>query len=186
MAVAICAFNSAEMEDEELINDGLNLFVRNELSNTFSDLLLRREMVQERAELDQIGKIALVDIEPIYAMSFYWDDAAKTERLSALSTEAERTQQLAIIEAINQPLIGNLERVFQTVDALEKGLAGISHLSELLIDHDGFLDHRSYFAGASKNYEDNFFDDLKKIKEFLEFIQSLDGDTAYFKFKSNH
>jgi hypothetical protein len=185
MAVAICAFNSLELEDEELMKDGLNVFVKWELSNTFSDLLLRREMVQEYAELDQIGKIAQVDVEPIYAMSFYWDDAAIAERLSTLSTETERTQQLAIIQATNERLTGNLDPISQTIDALEKALAGIDNPGALFVHaNDGFLDHLSYFSETGKNYKDNFFDDLKKIKEFLAFAKSLDGDTTYFKFKS--
>lgn len=186
MGIAICAFNSIEMNDEELVKDELNLFVKWELSDMFNDLILRREFLYEHAELDQIGKIIDVDVEPIYAMSFYWDKAAEAESLSALNDEAGKAKQQAIIQTINESLIGNLDLVLQTVVYMEDKLAGIDNLEELIIQsNDGFFDNHTYFKKSVKEYECNILADIKKMKEFLVFAKSLGADTSYFKFKPN-
>lgn len=184
MAISICAFNSTELGDEELMKDELNLFVKWELSDFFSDLILRRELVGELAELDQIGRIAGIDVEPLYAMSFYWDKDAETERLAGLNTEPERAKQLEIIQTTNESLLNNLGKVYQTVTLLEQQLVEIDDLEVLIsYSNDGFF-NRTYFTKNNLGTA-NFFSDLQKMKEFLEFAQSLDGDTVYFKFKPN-
>lgn len=186
MAISICAFNSIEMEDEELVKDELNLFVKWELSDTFQDLILRRELVYELAELDQIGKLIDVNVEPIYAMSFYWDKAAEAESLSVFTNEADKAKQLAIIQTNNEGLINNLDMVSQTIDLMEDKLEAIDKLEEQLVQsNDGFFDNHTYFMKSGKEYENNFFADIEKVKAFLAFAKSLGADTCYFKFKSN-
>lgn len=184
MAISICAFNSAELNDEELIRDELNMFVKWELSDLFSDLILRQELVGELAELDQIGRITGIDVEPLYAMSFYWDKAAETERLAVFNTESDRAKQLEIIQTTNESLLNNLDKVYQIVILLEQKLAEIEDLAILIVySNDGFF-NPVYFTKNNRETT-SFFSDLQKLKEFLEFAQSLDGDTVYFKFKSN-
>lgn len=185
MAISICAFNSIELDDEELMRDELNLFVKWELSDLFNDLILRRELVGDFAELDQIGKITGIDVEPLYAMSFYWDKTAEEEHLAIFREEADKAKQLEIIQTTNKSLLNNIEIVYQTVLLLEGKLAEINHLETLIAySNDGFFDQK-YFTKSSKETPNNFFSDLQKMKEFLEFAQSLDGNTVYFKFKSN-
>jgi hypothetical protein len=184
MAISICAFNSVEMSDEELVKDGLNLFVDWDLSDMFRDLTLRRELVRELAELDQIGKIVNVDVDPIYAMSVYWDKAAEEEHLSYFNTEDERTKQLKIIQANNENLINNVDLVYKTIVALESKISSIDNLDKLLVDsNDDFFKSNTYFCKAKDDFSDCFYTDIKKIREFLEFVKPLGGDTAYFKYK---
>lgn len=186
MAIFICAFNSIEMNDEELVKDELNLFVEWDLSDMFSDLILRRELVHELAELDQIGKIIDLSVDPIYAMSFYWDKAAEAKALSILNSEADRANKRAMIQTNNESLINNLDLVFQTVTLMEERLGVIDNLEEQIVQsYDGFFDDYRYFMKSSKGDENNFFADIKKMKEFLVFAKSLGADTSYFKFKSN-
>lgn len=63
MALSICAFNSIELNDQELMEDGLNLFVDWDLSDFFSDLLISRDLAMnnEDGEFDQIASILKVD-----------------------------------------------------------------------------------------------------------------------------
>jgi len=184
MAIFICAFNSTELNDEELMRDELNLFVKWELSDLFNDLILRRELVGELAELDQIGRTTGIDTEPLYAMSFYWDKAAETERLAVFNTEPELAKQLEIIRTTNESLLNNLDKVYQTVILLQRKLAETDNPEVLIVrSNDGFFDS-TYFT-KNNGETPNFFSDLQKMKEFLEFAQSLDADTVYFKFKSN-
>ena len=157
------------------------------MSDFFGDLILRRELVgNQLAELDQIGRITGIDVEPLYAMSFYWDKAAETERLAVLQDEAAKAKQLAIIETTNKSLLNNMELVYQTVLLLERKLAEIDYPETLITySNDGFFNDQKYFTKDGKETENNFFSDLQKMKDFLEFAQSLDGDTVYFKFQSN-
>ncbi|MDF3026014.1 MAG: hypothetical protein K0S23_321 [Fluviicola sp.] len=184
MAVSICAFNSLELADEELINDGLNLFVKWELSDQFSDLLLRREMVQDLAELDQIAKIVNVNVEPIYATSFYWDKEEEKEHLSRFNSDEDLEKQRMIIQTNNDSLLKNIDSVYETIIQLENELSKVDQLEYLIISsNDGFFHNNEYFSKNNRSF-DNLYSDVKKIKEFIEFVKSLDGDTVYFKFKS--
>ncbi|ASS49110.1 MAG: hypothetical protein A3D31_04730 [Candidatus Fluviicola riflensis] len=182
--IAICAFNSAEMNDEELIKDDLQLFVKWELSNMFCDLMLRRDLVFEMAELDQIGQITGINVEPLYDMTFYWDKTAEAEHLSYCATESDKAKQLAIIQTSNEKLIHNIDRVHETVISLENALNAIENLEEQIVDsNDGFFNDLRYFAKTNDGYSDTIYSDIKKMSEFLVFVKSLDGDTTYFKFK---
>lgn len=186
MAVSICAFNSIELDDEELISDGLNLFVKWELSDLFGDLLLRRELVQELAELDQISKIVNVNVEPIYAMSFYWDKDEEKEHLSRFNKEEDLEKQRMTIQTNNNSLLKNIDAVYETIIQLENELSKVDQLEYLIINsNDGFFNNNLYFSKNSKSF-DNLYSDIKKIKEFIEFVKPLDGDTTYFKFKTTY
>jgi hypothetical protein len=186
MAVSICAFNSVELDDEELINDGLNLFVKWELSDVFSDLLLRREVVQDLAELDQIGKIVNVDVGPIYAMSFYWDKDEEKEHLSRFNNDEELEKQRITIQTNNDSLLKNVDTVYETITQLENELSKIDQLEYLIINsNDDFFNNNRYFSKNNRSF-DNLHSDIKKMKEFIEFVKPLDGDTVYFKFKTSH
>lgn len=186
MAVSICAFNSLQLDDEELINDGLNLFLDWELSNLFGDLLLRRELVRDLAELDQISKIVNVDVEPIYAMSFYWDKEEEKEHLSRFNNQEDLEKQRIIIQTNNIRLLMNRDLVYDTIIRLENELLKVDDLEYLILNsNDGFFNNNRYFSKNGKSF-DNLLGDVKKMKEFLEFIKSLDGDTVYFKFKTTN
>lgn len=185
MAIQICAFNSIEMNDEELVKDGLNFFVNWDLSNTFNDLILRRELVQEYAELDQIARILNITVEPIYAMSFYWDKDAETEHLSYYGNEDDKLKQLYIIEANNKSLLNNINIVQDTMIVMEAKLAEVDSLDKLIVrSNDGFFNNYTYFSKTTNGYSDNFYADIKKMNEFLVFSKSLGGDTTYFKFST--
>jgi hypothetical protein len=185
MAVSICAFNSLELEDEELINDGLNLFVKWELSDLFGDLLLRRELVQNLAELDQIARIVNVDVEPIYAMSFYWDKDEEKEHLSRFSNGEDLEKQRMTIQTNNSSLLKNIDLAYETITSLENALLKIDHPENLIaVSDDDFFNKNQYFSKENKSPDNSLISDIRKIIEFIEFVKPLDGDTVYFKFKT--
>ncbi|MES2588423.1 MAG: hypothetical protein V4622_05530 [Bacteroidota bacterium] len=187
MAVSICAFNSTELNNQELIDDGLNLFVEWELSDMFSDLLLSREvaMNNEQGELDQIASLLKIDIEAIYTMSNYWDKEQEIEHLSRHNNEDDRAKQLEIIQENNFNLIGNIDTVYETILSLEREIVKEEDLKFLLKKYNpGFYDDYDYFLKERKPYQLNLLMDLSKIKEFIEFVKPLDADTVYFKFKT--
>ncbi len=185
MAVSICGFNSTELTNQELIDDGLNLFVSWELSDMFSDLLLSREIAtgSEPGELDQVAALLNVDLEPLYKMSNYWDQ--EVEHLSRLANEADKTKQLEIIQKNNDQLIGNIETVHETIRMLEAGILGTDDLKALITKSNAdFYNNNRYFSKENKPYQNSLLMDIIKIKEFIEFVKPLDADTVYFKFKT--
>lgn len=187
MAVSICAFNSTELSNQELIDDGLNLFVDWELSDLFCDLLVSRDLAMnnEDGELDLIGSILKINIESIFKMNNYWDKEQETEHLSRHTNEADKAKQLEIIQENNSNLIGNIDAVYETIISLEKEILNVEDLKYSLKKHNpSFYDDYDYFLKESKPYQSNLLMDLSKIKEFIEFVKPLDADTVYFKFKS--
>jgi len=187
MAVSICAFNSTELTNQELIDDGLNLFVDWELSDMFSDLLLSRDLATgiEPGELDQIAQIVNVDVETIYHMSNYWDREQEAEHLSRLTNEADKAKQLEIIQKNNENLIGNIEKVYETLQLLETAILRTANLETLLTKSNAeFYENNLYFSTKNKPYHTRLINDVTKMKEFIEFVKPLDADTVYFKFKT--
>jgi hypothetical protein len=187
MAVSICAFNSTELSDQELIDDGLNLFVDWELSDMFSDLLISRDTATgiEPGELDQIAQIVNLDVETIYQMSNYWDREQEAEHLSGLTNDADKAKQLEIIQKNNDSLIGNIDKVYETLQLLENGILRTANLETLLSKSNAeFYDDNLYFSTENKPYHDRLINDVIKMKEFIEFVKPLDADTVYFKFKT--
>lgn len=187
MAVSICAFNSTELTNQELIDDGLNLFVDWELSDMFSDLLLSRDIAtgDEPGELDQIAMVVNVDVETIYQMSNYWDRKQEVEHLSRLNNETDKAKQLEIIQKNNDNLVGNIEKVYETIRMLETGILRTDNLETLLTKSNAeFYNNNLYFSTENKSYHSSLLNDIIKIKEFIEFVRPLDADTVYFKFKT--
>ncbi|WP_430402855.1 hypothetical protein [Fluviicola sp.] len=187
MAVSICAFNSTELTNQELIDDGLNLFVDWELSDMFSDLLLSRDIAtgEEPGELDQIARVVNVDVETIYQMSNYWDREQEVEHLSRLNSETDKAKQLEIIQKNNNSLVGNIEKVDETIRMLEIGILRTDNLETLLTKSNAeYYNNNLYFSTENKPYQSSLLNDIIKIKEFIEFVKPLDADTVYFKFKT--
>lgn len=188
MAVSICAFNSKELDDQELIADGLNLFVKEKLSDMFSDLLVSRDLAtgDDPGELDQIARILEFDPTPLYQMSNYWDEAQKAEHLSRFDQESERSKQLEIIQTNNDQLIGNIDVINALILTIETGL--LSTDLEMLISRENafFYDDNRYFSNKDRPYAASLLNDLKTINTFVAFVQSLDADTLYFKFSPSN
>jgi hypothetical protein len=153
----------------------------------FSNLLVSKELainneLNAPGELDQIALLLKVDIEPIYKMSNYWDKEEEIKYLSRYPNEAERTKQSKIIQENNNDLIGNIEKVYETILSIEKGIVQTADLKFLIkkINPD-FYDDNRYFSKASGW---SLLNDVLEIRQFIEFVKSVDADTVYFKFST--
>lgn len=187
MAVSICAFNSRELIDQELIDDGLNLFVKWELSDMFGALLLSRDLAtqDEPGEFDQIAQIVNVDIESIYKMSNYWDKAEELEHLSRFNNEFAKADQLEIIQQNNDNLLGNITQIYDAIKKLEMGVRSIEDLKYLITKNNtDFYNNNLYFSNETKYLERNLLEDLLTMIAFIDFVKPSDADTVYFKFKT--
>jgi hypothetical protein len=153
----------------------------------FSDLLLSREIAtgSEPGALDQVAALLNVDLEPLYKMSNYWDKDQEVEHLSRLASEADKAKQMEIIQKNNDQLTGNIETVQEAIRMLEAGILGTDDLKALIKKSNAdFYNNNRYFSKENKPYQNNLLMDTIKIKEFIEFVKSLDADTVYFKFKT--
>lgn len=165
-------------------------FNKHSLSRTFCNLLCRRNVISDESELDQIGHITSVDISPIYAMETYGSDSGEELEyfLETAESEDERQKILDQAKQNKENLRGNIDSVLMTINSLINKLSIIDNLSELLNDHGhDTLNYKDYFTDFNidkgQGYiGNNFGQDLRNFKRFLEFAKDKGATTAYFNY----
>ena len=158
------------------------------LSREFCNLISRRNVTEHEAELDQIGKITGTDVSPIYEMEENPDDEGELYYyLDQAETEEERQKILAKAEEDSvEKLSGNIDKVLFTIDKLIGKLSTIENLPDRLIQTDfDTLNNAVYFSDFNidkgKGYIDNNFgQDLRNFKRFLEFAKAQGTKTVWF------
>ena len=146
-------------------NPGIDYFHQHSLSRTFCNFMCRQFSSRSEPELDQIGRITGVDVSIFYQMERYEHD------------ENSRTN-----------LQGNIDKVFSTLSSLIDKLASIHNLHQLL-DHGGYdtLGYADYFTDFNVDKGEgyignNFGQDLRNFKRFLEFAKERGATTVYFDY----
>jgi len=158
------------------------------LSRTFCNFLCRPNVSTVEPELDQIGIITGVDISPLYEMETYLSGDALDFYVSVAENEEERNAVIANAEAAKEKLKGNIDRVLVIINQLINKLSVINNLPELL-DNGGndTLNSKVYFADFNidkgKGYiGNNFGQDLRNFRRFLEYAKSKGTQTVYFNY----
>lgn len=162
------------------------------LSRTFCNFMGRQHVIEKgEPELDQIGKLTGVDIEPLYKLENYPVPGLEAElqfHLDRAISEADKQQLLQEIETEKARLTGNLDRVTATIEGLLGKLAEITNLPSLLTDNGlDTLGNDVYFADfwldRENGYIDNSFgQDLRNFKRFLDYARSKGSKTVYFEY----
>jgi hypothetical protein len=158
------------------------------LSRTFCWLMCRREAIEEEPELDQIGRIAGVDIAPLYAMEQYTTELAAQESAKFAETDVDRQQIFDQARASRERLAGNLDLVLKTVQALLDALARIDDLPSRRHPHSNDrLNPSVYFSHFDLDTGDgyignNFGQDLRNLREILLYARSRGSKTVYFAY----
>ena len=184
LKVSICALHSDELIYG--IKDHSHEHQSLQLSDHFGDVLTRHQLVNESAELNQIGDLIGVDIFPLYEMCYFWDEDDKAKQLSLYQTQSEKEAELSLIEEMNRMLAKNIDIVYATVVFLESKLKGIDHLDEQLVNsNDSLINYQTYFRRSENESAMNFFTDIGKIKGFIQQAKALELDTFYFKMEEN-
>ena len=180
--------NYNEVYSAEYYTDETNYRSKMRLSRTFCNFMCRRDMVSGIADLDQLGKLANIDIAPIYEMNKYWSDEAIAEQLPLYETENERKNAIEKITIINKKIEGNIDKVIRTVNRLIENLSVIPGL-EKKIDTHGYdtLGSEIYYTHFNTeddqpNGVDNFGRDLRNFKRFLEYAKNKGAKTVYFNY----
>lgn len=161
---------------------------RHRLSRTFCYLMCRPGVIDEEPELDQIGRLTGVDVSPIYDMENYREEVDLAEELEFAENEEERHHMQARAAAANARLEGKLDIVYEAITKILAQLASLTDLPALLQPtvHDT-LGREIYFADfildIGEGYtHDNFRQDLRNFKSFLEYARSKSSRTVFFRY----
>jgi len=169
-------------------NDNNKYFEKHSLSRTFCDFMCRRVIAEHTPELDQIGNITGVDIIPFYDMEAYPDEEGLEFFLETAESEEERMQILAEAEADKEKVSNNIDLILQILSVLIERLGAIDNLPELLLETDiDTLNNATYFADFNTDKGEgytgnNFGQDLRNFKRFLEYAKSTGSTTVWFTY----
>jgi len=180
--------NYAQLYSVNNYDDYNNRRKYHSLSRTFCNFICRRNVTSHEPELEQIGTITNIDINPIYEMenypskeSLYWD-------LEGAEDENEKSEILKQAEESKKKYQGNIDKISNTIDELIHKLNSINNLPELLVATDfDTLNNEEYFAdfGIDKGdgyINNNFGQDLRNFQRFLEFSKAKSARTVWFTY----
>lgn len=183
---------STDKHDELYSDDYHNLengdFYKHSLSRTFCNFMCRQHVSEGQPELDQIGEITAVDISPIYEMESYGSEEELEHFLEIAESEEERQRILKEAQQNKDNLKGNLDKALSTINNLIDKLSAIDNLPELLNDHGrDTLNYKYYFTDFNIDKGEgyignNFGQDLRNFKRFLEYAKDKGATTVYFSY----
>ncbi len=188
--ILVCFDNNDEIYSNDYHNEKFDYFNKHSLSRTFCDLMCRKDVVSGEPELDQISKITSVDISPIYKMETYGSDSGEELEffLEMAETEEQRESIIKQSQASKDKLKGNIDTVLAIVTNLIDKLSKINDLPKMLTDN-GYdtLENEIYFADFNKDkgqgyISNNFGQDLRNFKRFLEYAKAKGSTTTYFNY----
>jgi len=128
-----------------------------------------------------------LDLSPIEDMLSYSDKEELDEYLEfAYENEDERQQLRNDADQARENLEGNLGKVLQTVIELIESLTKIGDFAESILKPGSWF-NKTYFEVSKEDIEaqniiNNFGQDLRNFKRYLEFLKSLGKDTVWFSF----
>ncbi len=185
--ISIGVNNGKEVFTEEYYDEEDNYY-KHSLSRTFCNFIWRRNMIEGEPELEQIGRITGIDITPIYDMEKYWGEYGIEMELSVAETPEAKQQAIERIREDNDSLTGNINKVYQTVTLLIDKLSLINNLPQLLAQTDyDTLGIEEYFSDFDVDKGEgyignNFGQDLRNFKRFLEYAKARGAQTVYFTY----
>ena len=150
--------------------------------------MCRQQIITGTPEFKQIAKLTGVDIIPIFEMEKYLDEENAELLLPFDATEKDRLKILSKIQADRDSLKGNIDKVLNCVTNLLDKLSTVDNLDRKIIAHgDDTIGIDYYFSDFSTDKGDgyignNFGQDLRNFKRFLEYAKSKGTTTVYFNY----
>lgn len=151
---------------------------KHRLSRIFCKFMCRKDFCGGEPELDQIGRLTSVDIQPLYEMESnnsndYGADIGTL--LAILKTNEERQLYLEQMKQREEKMKGNIEKVLATINALIDKLSQTNNLPQQLNSH-GYdsIGYDKYFIDFNIDKGDlhpNFGQDLRNFKRFLDYAK---------------
>lgn len=159
------------------------------LSRIFCNFMCRRESSGGEPELDQIGRITSVDVQPLYEMESNDnnDYGGDIETLLAIfETDKERQLYLAQMKQRAEKMKGNIDKVLKTINGLIDKLSLIENLPPQLNSYGwDSIGYDQYFIDFNTDKGDmhpNFGQDLRTFKRFLEYAKDKGATTVYLQY----
>jgi hypothetical protein len=158
------------------------------LSRGFCNLMCRQHVSSGTPEFKQIANITGVNINPVLEMEKYIDDEDADLLVPPEVTEEARLNMLSKIQADRDSLKNNIDNVFNCVTELLDSLSSISNLNNKLIVHgEDSIGIDYYFSDFNIDKGDgyignNFGQDLRNFRRFLEYAKSKEATTVYFNY----
>lgn len=182
--------NNSEVFNAAFNDRALDYFKKYSLSRTFCNFMCRPNVIGGEPELDQIGRITSVDITPVYEMNNHGNeyDEELEFLLEVAESEEEKQEILTQAKERKESVRGNIDKVTQTISNLIAKLSTIDNLPDLLNDHGhNTLDYNNYFTDFNEDKGEgyignNFGQDLRNFKRFLEYAKSKNATTVYFQY----
>jgi hypothetical protein len=158
------------------------------LIRDFCNLMSRPYVATGTPEFNQIAELSEVNIEPIIEMESYWDEESAEHQISLGKTEEERLKISNKIQSDNDNLIGNIDIVWNCIANLIDKLSKIDNLANIIVAYgDDAIDIEYYFSDFNIDKGDgyignNFGQDLRNFKRFLEYAKSKGATTVFFNY----
>jgi hypothetical protein len=163
-------------------------FHEHSLSRTFCNFMSRKDVCNGEPELDQIGRIVGLDIKPLYDMNKYIDDSDLKRHLIYLESEEDKLNFEISANNVRNKLTGNLEKTLNLINQLIANLSELDNLDALLTDNgNNTIFDSKYFFDFKIDKGDgyignNFGQDLRNFKRFLEFAKENGRTTVWFHY----
>ena len=186
--ISIGVDNNDDVITAEYLTGEHDYFNQHSLSRTFCNLMCRDAVIEHETELNQISRITGIDVDPLYLMLEYPNPDELEFLLENAETEEERQEIMSDAENARLELANNIDTVLQTISDLIDRLSNIKDLPKLLIETDfDTLGNNEYFSDfmldKGKGYIDNNFgQDLRNFRRFLEYCKARNSKTVYFYF----
>ncbi len=158
------------------------------LSRDFCNLMCRQHVATGTPEFKQIAKLTGVDIAPIFEMEKYLDEEGAELLIECGETEEARLRISNRIQADRDSLKGNIDKVYNCVTKLVDRLSIFENLDKKIVAHgDDTIGIDYYFSDFNSDKGDgyiknNFGQDLRNFKRFLEYAKSKEATTVYFNY----
>ncbi len=179
-------------DPDDLLDDSEDFdlyFYKHSLSRAFCRLLYRRYVIKSgEHEIDQIGRITGVDILPLYEMNNFPDEGQMEFLLRPANSEEERKALLTRAEVDRTKLEGNMDKIYDLINALIDKLSTINDLPLRITPLDiSKLGHDVYFSDFDLDKGDgyignNFGQDLRNFRNYLTHAKSKGKTTVYFRY----
>lgn len=182
------ADNYEELHSADYFEAKNDYFNKHSLSRTFCNFMCRQNVVSHEPELVQIGKITSVDISPIYEMESYPEEEGLEFYLDTAGSEEEKQSILRKAQEDKAKLQGNIDKVLRTITELIEKLSLVDNLPSLLLPTDfDSLGSEEYFSSFNIDKGEgyignNFGQDLRNFKRFLEFAKERGTTTVWFNY----
>lgn len=177
--------------EDELYTERQSIFeldYSHTLSRAFCNLMLRKDMIEGECEFDQLGRIAGVDVEPLYEMETYPQELNLQYALDRAESDEEKRVVLQDAEEAKGKLVGNLDRTLVMVETLLDKLAKVPNLPDI-IDSKQYNDPSTtkYFSNFTLDTGDGYIgnnlgQDLRNFRNFLLYAKSKGSQTVWVEY----